>query len=134
MKEKKEKSEFFFSRFHRTLEKNPKKQKKCFPLSSHLDPARVVEVRRHRDQRLHVRRVRDDAPDRHQRPDVRGADGPQRERLALARDRGAEQGVVPAEEVRGEAVLRVGDEAGGPRAPLGLGAGLALSLCVWGEE
>lgn len=103
--------------------KTPKSKK---GRETHLNPARVVEVGRHRDQRLHVRRVRDDAPDRHQGTDVRGPHGAKRQGLAFTGDRGAEQDVVAAEQVRREAVLRVGDEARGAGSPLSLGAGLAL--------
>lgn len=111
-------------------EKKTKKRRNFLSLIlSYLDPARVVEVGRHRDQRLDVRRVRDDAADRDERPDVRGPHGAQRERLAFARDGGAEEDVVAAEEVGREAVLRVGDEAGGSGSPFGLGAGLALCVC-----
>lgn len=126
---------FFFREAKRKKERKKTTKKPSLSLISHLDPARVVEVGRHRDQRLDVRRVRDDAAHGHERADVRRADGAERERLGLARDGGAKEDVVAAEEVGGQAVLRVGDEAGGSGPSLGLGAGLALCvLCAGVEE
>ncbi len=135
-KEKEERRERENVSFSSTTKEKKTKKTKSLSLLPHLDPARVVQVRRDGDQRLHVRGVRHDTPDGHQRPDVRGADRPQRQRfLRLARHRGSQQHVVAPEQVRGEAVLRIRDESRSSGASLGLGAGLALlRVCGGGRE